>query len=193
MSIPSSDLTFDLTWPARMTFHLIKHHFMKFETIAMQAISLLFHDTRSKHWSNQLSKRVINHCLRIVSFPAANLIAYRHLHNQNSCNLIGRRDGFIFMLQNIASVKTRAAKSNKIRILFSWISKVNVAPQSGAQNFSSSALLFTLTILVKGKCIALWCLVHCNGCSATRWSVWNCCKQYFHCCTWLCNVKYDIY
>ena len=42
-----------------------------------------------------------------------------------------------------------------IRILFSWISKVNVAPQSGAQNFSSSALLFTLTILVKGKFIAL--------------------------------------
>jgi len=70
----------------------------KFETIAMQAISLLFHDTRSANWSKQLSKRVINHCLRI---------------------------------------------------LFSWISKVNVAPQSGAQNFSSSALLFTLTILVK--------------------------------------------
>ena len=64
---PCSDLTFDLTWPARMTFHWIKHHFMKFETIAMQAISLLFHDTRSAHWSNQLSKRVINHCLRIVS------------------------------------------------------------------------------------------------------------------------------
>ena len=56
------------TWPASMTFHWIKHHFMKFETIAMQAISLLFHDTRSANWSKQLSKRVINHCLRNVSF-----------------------------------------------------------------------------------------------------------------------------
>ena len=65
------------------------------------------------------------------------------------------------------SVEMGQQMKQKKRILFSWISKVNVAPQSGAQNFSSSALLFTLTILVKGKCIALSCLVHCNGCSAT--------------------------
>ena len=71
-------LTFDPNWPTRMTFHWIKHHFMKFETIAMQAISLLFHDRRSTHWTNQLSKRVINHCLRKISFYNPNYIILKY-------------------------------------------------------------------------------------------------------------------
>merc|ERR1712106_917687 len=44
-----------------------KAHFVKFETIAMQAISLLFHDHRSAAWDVRLGKRVIRHCLRILT------------------------------------------------------------------------------------------------------------------------------
>ena len=90
----------------------IKHHFMKFETIAMQAISLLFSDCRSSEWPYKLLERICRHCLRIVHrWRAKNKLI-------NERNHIGR------------------------------------VPMS----FNSSALLFTLTILVKGNWhrLSLW-------------------------------------
>ena len=47
-------------------FEQTKHHFTKFETIAMQAISLLFLDERSRKWPLTLSKRICRHSLRII-------------------------------------------------------------------------------------------------------------------------------
>ena len=47
-------------------FEQTKQHFTKFETIAMQAISLLFLDERSRHWPLTLSKRICRHCLTYI-------------------------------------------------------------------------------------------------------------------------------
>ena len=76
---------------------------MKFETIAMQAISLLFSDSRSEQWPRELLIRICEHC---------------------------------------------------VKILHRWKLKIN--PRETEQlsripmSFNSSALLFTITILVKG-------------------------------------------
>lgn len=43
-----------------------RSHFMKFETIAMQAISLLFNDYRSTYWDPKLLTRICRHCFRVL-------------------------------------------------------------------------------------------------------------------------------
>jgi hypothetical protein len=82
----------------------IKHHFMKFETIAMQAISLLFSDSRSEQWPRELLIRICEHCIKI-------------LHRWK--------------------LKTNPRETEQLSRI----------PMS----FNSSALLFTITILVKAS------------------------------------------
>ena len=47
-------------------FEATKVHFIKFETISMQAISLLFLDSSAENWPKELSSRICKHCIRIV-------------------------------------------------------------------------------------------------------------------------------
>ena len=47
-------------------FVATKVHFIKFETISMQAISLLFLDSSAENWPKELSSRICKHCIRIV-------------------------------------------------------------------------------------------------------------------------------
>ena len=47
-------------------FARTRQHFIKFETIAMQAISLLFIDNRSEKWPCHLLHRICSHSLRII-------------------------------------------------------------------------------------------------------------------------------
>jgi hypothetical protein len=83
---------------------LEQHHFMKFETIAMQAISLLFSDSRSEQWPRELLIRICEHCIKI-------------LHRWK--------------------LKTNPRETEQLSRI----------PMS----FNSSALLFTITILVKAS------------------------------------------
>ena len=94
----------------------LQAHFVKFETIAMQAISLLFHDHRSAAWDVRLGKRVIRHCLRIL---------------------------------------TRWREKSTAR----------AGQQQQVSSFRTSALLFTLTVMVKGK--VSFCLINHAHCLDT--------------------------
>ena len=102
-------------------FDRTRQHFSKFETIAMQAISLLFNDNRAEKWPRHLLHRICSHSLRII-----------YKWSERPFKAVKRKCVVHRMVPQSTSVQCRQCST--------IVSKM----------FDPSALIFALTIIIKG-------------------------------------------